>query len=273
MIGRWLSERLGQPFIVENRAGASGNIATESVARAPSDGYTLLLVGPANAINASLHPGARDYFMRYIALVAGITREPLVMLVHPSVPAYTAADFMEHARSRPGQIRMASTGSASSPHLAGLMFTRRSGVDLNIVHYPGGGPALKEMISGRAQVMFEPMSAAIGPVRSGQLRALAVTTADRSDALPDVPTMAEWLPGYQASAVTGIGVPMNTPTAIIDLLNREVNAAFADPNMKSLLRGTGGTVLPGSPEDFKRIVTNEIENWGEAASASGAGKD
>jgi tripartite-type tricarboxylate transporter receptor subunit TctC len=273
MIGRWLSERLGQPFVVENRAGSSGNIATELVARAPADGYTLLLVGPANAINASLPPGSGFDFMRDIALVAGITREPLVMLVHPSVPAQSVPDFMGYAKSNPGRIRMASTGNSSSPHLSGVMFTTMSGVDLAVVHYPGGGPALKAMIGGQAEVMFEPMSAAIEPVRSGRLRALAVTTADRSEALPDVPTLAESLPGYRASAVTGIGVPKNTPTRIIDRLNREINAAFADPKMKALLAGTGGAVLPGTRADFERIMADEIGNWAKAVKVSGVKPD
>ena len=273
IIGRWLSERLGQPFIIENRPGASGNTATDLAARAPADGYTLLLVGPANAINASRNPAARSDFMRDIALVAGITREPLVMVVHPSVPAHTVADFISYAKSIPGQLRMASTGNASSPHLTGMMFIARSGVDLAVVHYPGGGPALKEMIGGQAQVMFEPMSAAIEPVRSGQLRALAVTTADRSKALPDVPAMAESLPGYQASAVTGIGVPRNAPTPIIDKLNREINAAFTDPAMKALLTGTGGTMLPGTPGDFEKIMADEIGNWAKAVGVSGGKRD
>ena len=269
MIGEWLSGRFGQPIVVENRPGASGNIATEAVARAPADGYTLLLIGPANAINAATNASPRpnpDFdFMRDIALVAGITREPLVMLVHPTVPASTVPEFIAHAKANPGRLRMASTGNRSSPHLSGLLFTMMTGVDMAVVHYAGGGPALKEMIGGQAQMMFEPMSAAIEPVRSGKLRPLAVTTAMRSEALPGVATMAESLPGYEASAVTGIGVPRNTPAAIIDKLNREINAALIDPQMKARLAGTGGTLLQGSPADFEKIIASEIGNWARVA--------
>lgn len=271
LIAQWLSARLGQPVTVENKPGSSGNIATEQVARAPADGYTLLLVGPANAINGSLYDNLNFNFLRDIAPVAAITREPLVMLVHPSVPAKTVAEFIALAKAAPGKIKMAGTGKGSSPHVSGLLFAMMAGVDLAIVQYGGGGPALKEMIEGNAQVMFEPMSASIGPVRSGKLRALAVTTAIRSQALPEIPSLSETIFGYEASAVTGIGVPANAPADVIERLNREINAAFADAAMKVKLADTGGTPLPGSPADFGHLMVAETEKWAKVIKSS-AGK-
>ena len=270
LIAQWLSVRLSQPAVVENKPGASGNIATEAVVRAPGDGATLLLVGPANAINGSLSGNLSFNFLRDIAPVAAITREPLVMLVHPSVPAKTVAEFIALAKASPGTIKMASTGKGSSPHVSGLLFAMMTGVDLTIVQYGGGGPALKGMIAGNAQMMFEPMSAAIGPIRAGKLRALAVTTAARSQALPEVPALAESVPGYEASAVTGIGVPANTPADIIERLNKEINAAFADPAMQARLADTGGSVLPGSPAEFGRLMVEETAKWAKVIKASGA---
>jgi tripartite-type tricarboxylate transporter receptor subunit TctC len=268
LIAQWLSVRLGQPVIVENRPGASGNIATEAVIRAPGDGYTLLLAGPANAINPSLYENLDFNFLRDIAPVAAVTREPLVMLVHPSVPAKTVPEFIAYAKANPAGIKMASTGQGSSPHVSGLLFKMMTGLDLAIVQYAGGGPALKEMIEGHAQIMFEPMSASIEPIRSGRLRALAVTTASRSDALPDVPSLGDFVPGYEASAVTGIGAPANTPTEIIDRLNREINAAFTDPSMKARLLDTGGVALPGSASDFGRLMAEETAKWAKVIKAS-----
>ena len=270
LMAQWLSARLGQPVMVENRPGASGNIATEAVVHAPADGYTLLLVGPANAINPSLHENPDFKFLRDIAPVAAITREPLVMLVHPSVPAKTVPEFIAYAKANLAGIKMASTGNGSSPHVSGLLFNMLTGLDLAIVQYAGGGPALKGMIEGQAQIMFEPMSASIEPVRAGKLRALAVTTASRSDALPDVPSLSDFIPGYEASAVTGIGAPSSTPVEIIDRLNREINAAFTDPTMKARLLDTGGAVLPGSPADFGRLMAGETEKWARVIKASGA---
>jgi tripartite-type tricarboxylate transporter receptor subunit TctC len=269
LMAQWLSERLGQPVIVENRPGASGNIATEAVIRAPANGYTLLLVGPANAINPSLHENPGFQFLRDIAPVAAITREPLVMLVHPSVPAKTVPEFIAHAKANLSGIKMASTGNGSSPHMSGLLFRVMTGLNLDVVHYAGGGPALKEMIEGHAQIMFEPMSAAIEPVRGGKLRAIAVTTTTRSEALPEVPALADFVPGYEASAVTGIGAPSNTPVEIIERFNREINAAFTDPAMKARLLETGGAALPGSPADFGRLMTSETEKWARVIKASG----
>jgi tripartite-type tricarboxylate transporter receptor subunit TctC len=259
LIAEWLSTRLGQPVTVENKPGASGNIGTEEVTRAPPDGYTLLLVGPANAINGSLYDNLNFNFLRDIAPVAAITREPLVMVVHPSVPAKTVAEFIAQAKAEPGKLKMASTGRGSSPHVSGLLFAMMAGVDLPIVQYGGGGPALKEMIEGNAQMMFEPMSASIAPIRGGKLRALAVTTASRSAALPEVPSLGEAVPGYEASAVTGIGVPAGTPADVVERLNKEVNAAFADPAMKAKFADTGGVGLPGSAADFGRLMAAETE--------------
>jgi len=273
LMAQWLTQRLGQPFVVENRPGASGNIATDAVVRAPADGHTLLLVGPANAISASLYPGLAFNFLRDIAPVAGITREPLVMVVHPSVPATTVAEFVAYAKADPGRIKLASTGNGSSPHVSGELFKMLTGVELAVVHYAGGGPALKAMIEGQAQVMFEPMSAAIAPIRSGQLRALAVTTAGRSPALPDVPPMADAVPGYEASAVTGIGAPSNTPAEIIATLNAAINAAFADPAMSARLADTGGAPLAGSPAEFGKLLAEETEKWAKVVKFSGAKPD
>jgi len=269
LMARGLSARLGQPVIVENRPGASGNIATEAVVRAPADGYTLLLVGPANAINPTIYANLGHHFLRDIAPVAAITREPLVMLVHPSVPARTVPEFIAYAKANPGSVKMASTGNGSSPHVSGLLFNAMTGLDLAVVHFAGGGPALKGVTEGRAQVMFEPMSAAIGPVRSGTLRALAVTTATRSALLPDVPSVGESVPGYESSAVTGVGAPAKTPAEIIDRLNTEINAAFADLQVKANLIEAGGALLPGSPADFGKLIANETEKWAKVIRAAG----
>ena len=270
LMGEWLSQRLGQPFVVENRPGASGNIATEAVVRAPADGYTLLLVGPANAISASLYDNLGFNFLRDIAPVAGITREPLVMVVHPSVPATTVAEFIAHAKAEPGKRKMASTGNGSSPHVSGELFKIMTRLGLPVVHYAGGGPALKAMIDGQAQMMFEPMSAAIEPIRTGKLRPIAVTTATRSPALPDVPSLGDVVPGYEASAVTGIGVPSGTPADTVETLNKAVNAAFADPTMKARLADTGGMMLAGSPAQFGQLLAHETAKWGAVVKASGA---
>ena len=267
LIAQWLSERLGQPFAVENKAGESGNVATEMVVRAPADGYTILLVGPANAISGSLYPNLAFNFLRDIAPVAAITREPLVMVVHPSVPAKTVPESRLR-ETNSAQVKMASTGNGSSPHVTGELFKQMTSLKFEVVHYGGGGPALKAMIDGQAQVMFEPMSASIGPVRSGKLRALAVTTATRSQALPEIPPLAESVPGFEASAVTGIGVPKGTPPEIIATLNKAVNAAFADPAMKAKLADTGGTPLTGSSTDFAKHLAAETEKWGKVIKAA-----
>ena len=270
IIAQWLSEKLGQPFNVENRGGRSGNIATEMAVRAPADGHTILLCGPANAISGSLYPDLPFNFLRDMTPVAGITREPLVMVVHPSVPARTVPEFLAYARANAGNIKMASTGNGSSPHVTGELFKQMTGLALEVVHYGGGGPALKAMIEGQAQMMFEPMSASIEPVRSGKLRALAVTTTGRSAALPEVATVADAVPGYEASAVTGIAVPNGT---LVETLNKAVNAAHADAGMKAKLADTGGAPLPGSSADFARLMAAETEKWGKVVKAAGIKAD
>lgn len=267
----WLSQKLGQPVEVENRGGSSGNIATEAVVKAAPDGYTLLLVGPANAISGS-NPGLPFNFLRDIAQVGGITREALVLVVHPSVAARSAGELVALARSKPGQLRMASTGDGSSPHLTGELFKAMTGIELPVIHYQGGGPALKAMIAGEAEVMLEPMSAAIEPVKSGSLRALAVTTTGRSAALPDLAPLADTVPGYEASAVTGLGAPRGTPGAVIAILNAALNAAHTDPAMRRKLAETGGEPLPGTPAEFATLMAAETERWAKAVKATAAAR-
>ena len=263
LMADWLASRLGQPVEVTNQAGSSGNSATASVVRAAPDGYTLLLCGPANAISASL-PDKLDFvFLRDIAPVAGITREPLVLLVHPAVPAKSVAELIAYAKADPAKVRMASTGAWSSPHVSGELFKMLTGIAVETVHYAGGGPALRELAAGNAQMMFEPMSAAIGPVRAGKLRLLGVTTTRRSPALPDIPPVADTVPGYEASAATGIGAPRGTPTEIVERLNREINAAFTDAGMRARLADTGGDALPGTPAEFAKVLADETEKWGK----------
>jgi tripartite-type tricarboxylate transporter receptor subunit TctC len=269
IIAQWLAEKLGQPFNVENKGGQSGNIATAEVVRAPADGYTILLVGPANAISGSLYPNLSFNFLRDIVPVAGVTREPLVMVVHPSVPAKTVPEFLAHAKANAGAIRMASTGNGSSPHVTGELFKQMARLSLDVVHYGGGGPALQAMIAGQAQMMFEPMSASIEPVRTGKLRALAVTTSERSAALPGIASLAESVPGFEASAVTGIGVPKGTPTDVVETLNKAVQAAFADAAMQARLADTGGAPLPGTAADFAGLMAAETEKWGKVVKAAG----
>lgn len=270
MLAEWLTKRLGQPVNVDNRPGGSSNPATEEVVKAAPDGYTLLLVGPANTINPSIYDNLPFNFLADIVPVASVIREPLVMVVHPSVQAKTVAEFIALAKANPGKLKMASTGKGSSPHVTGLLFTSMAKVDVDIVQYQGGGPALKEMIEGKAQMMFEPMSASIEPVRSGKLRALAVTTTARSSALPDVPPLTEAVPGYEASALTGIGVPAKTPAAVIERLNKEINAAFADPGMKAKFADTGAIMLPGTPAEFGKMLAAETEKWAKVIKSSGA---
>jgi len=263
LMAEWLGQRLGRPVEVENMPGEAGNRATAAVVRAPPDGHTLLLVGPANAISATL-PDKLDFvFLRDIAPVAGITREPLVLLLHPDVPATSVGALIAYAKRNPGRLRMASTGAWSAPHVSGELFKMMTGIAVETVHYAGGGPALKELAAGHAQMMFEPMSAAIGPVRAGTLRPIAVTTATRSPALPDIPTVADTVAGYEASAATGIGAPRGTPTEIIERLNREINAAFGDAGMKARLADTGGNALPGTPAAFAQVLADETAKWGK----------
>jgi tripartite-type tricarboxylate transporter receptor subunit TctC len=273
MIGQWLSERLGQPFLVENRPGAGTNIATEAVVKSAPDGYTLLMVSPPNTINATLYEKLNFNFLRDIAAVAAIARVPNVMEVNPSVPAKTVAEFIAYAKSNPGKVSFASAGVGSSQHLSGEMFKMMAGVDMVHVPYRGGAPALTDLIGGQVQLMFDNVSSSIEHIRAGKLRPLAVSTATRSDALPDIPTVGDVLPGFEASAVNGVGVPRETPSDIIALLNRHINAALADPAIKARLANLGSTVLPGSPADYGMLLANETEKWAKVVKFSGAKPD
>ena len=261
LIGQWLSERLGQPFVIENRPGAGTNIGTETVVKAPPDGYTLLLAGTPNAINATLYEKLNFNFIRDIASVAGISRAPLVMAVHPSVPAKTVPEFIAYAKANPGKISMASAGIGAPSHVSGELFKMMAGVNLVHVPYRGAGPALVDLLAGQVQVGFPSMPSSIEYVRAGKLRALAVTSATRSDVLPEIPTVGEFLPGYEASASYGIGAPKGTPVEIIDMLNKEINAALGDPKMKARLADLGGTPLLGSAADFGKLIAEETEKW------------
>jgi len=268
LMGQSLSERLGQPFVIENRPGGGTNIATEAVVRAPADGYTLLMVSPAQAINATLYNKLNFNFIRDIAPVAGIMVVPTVMLVHPSVPAKAVPEFIAYAKANPGKLSMASGGIGSGTHLAGELFKMMAGVDM--VHVPnrGGGPALTDLLGGQVQVMFPSTVSSIGYIRAGRLRALAVTTTTRLDLLPDIPTLGEFLPGYEASAWFGVGAPKATPAEIVDKLNKAINAALADPKLMARLADLSGTVLAGSPADFGKLIADETEKWGKVIRAA-----
>ena len=261
LMAQWLSERMGQQFVIENRPGAGSNIATEAVVRADPDGYTLLMVSAANMSNAALYDKLNYNFIRDIAPVAGVMRVPLVMEVNPSVPAKTVPEFIAYAKANPGKINFASGGIGTSIHLSGELFKMMTGIDMQHVPYRGNGPALTDLLGGQVQVMFDTMPAAIGYVRAGKLRALAVTTAMRSEALPDIPTVGEYVPGYEASSLYGVAAPSNTPAEIVDKLNREINAALADPAMKARLADLGGIVLAGSPADFGKLIAVETDKW------------
>ena len=269
IVGQWLSERLGQQFIIENKPGAGNNIGTESVVNAPPDGYTLLLVNPANAINTTLYSKLSFNFLRDIAPVAGIMRVPNVMEVNPLVPAKTVAEFIAYAKANPGKINWATSGNGTSVHLSGELFKIMAGVQLTHVPYRGSAPALTDMISGTVDVMFDNMPPSLPHIRAGKLRALAVTTNVRSDALPDVPTVAETVPGYEASAFYGMGVPKGTPPEIIDKLNKEINAGLADPKIKARLAELGGMLIPGSPADFGKLVADETDKWAKVIKSGG----
>jgi tripartite-type tricarboxylate transporter receptor subunit TctC len=268
LIGQSLSERLGQSFIIENRPGGGGNIATEAVLRAPADGHTFLLVSGTNAINATLYKSSFD-FVHDVAPVGGISGAPNVMVVHPSTEAQTVAEFIAYAKTNPGKINMASAGNGSQPHAAGELFKMMAGVDMVHVPYRGGGPALTDLIGGQVQVMFPTTASSIEYIRSGKLRALGVTTSTRLEVLPDVPTISDTVPGYEASSWFGVAAPRNTPAEIIGKLNREINAALADPKMKARLADLGNTVLPGSPADFGKLIAEETEKWAKVVKFSG----
>jgi tripartite-type tricarboxylate transporter receptor subunit TctC len=263
LIGHWLSERLGQPFIIENRPGAGTNIGTEAVVRAPADGYTLLLASPPAAINATLYDKLSFVFLRDMAPVAAVIRAPFVMEVTPSVPAKTVPEFIAYAKANLGKISMASAGIGSGPHLAGELFKMMAGVNIIHVPYRGQGPALTDLLTGHVQLYFAGIPSSIQYLRSGKLLALAVTTATRSDVLPDIPTLSEFLPGYEASFWGGFCAPKGTPAEIVDRLDKEVNAALADPMIKARIADLGATSLPGSPADFGKLIAEETEKWGE----------
>jgi tripartite-type tricarboxylate transporter receptor subunit TctC len=263
LVGQWLSERLGQQFIIENRPGAGGNLATEVVVDAPADGHTLLLINLSNAVNATLYQKLKYDFIRDIAPVASVSHENYGMEVHPSFPAKTVPEFIAYAKANPGKLNMASPGSGTGPHMAGELFKIMAGVDMVHVPYRGSPPALTDLLAGQVQMMFSPLSSSIEYVKGGKLRALAVTTAVRSEVLPDVPTVGEFVPGYQASGWFGIGAPSKTPVGIVDTLNHEINAGLADPKLKARFADIGAAVFVGSPSDFARHIAAETEKWGK----------
>jgi tripartite-type tricarboxylate transporter receptor subunit TctC len=273
LMGQWLSERLGKPFIIENRQGAGTNIAAEAVANANPDGYTLLLVNPAHALNATLYDKLNFNFIRDIAPVAGLLRAPNVMEVHPSVPAKTVPEFIAYARANPGKINYASAGTGTLLHVAGELFKMMAGIDMVHVPYRGTAPALTDLLGGQVQMMCDNISTSIEHIRAGKLRALAVTTATRSELLPDLPTVGDFLPGFEQSAFFGVGAPRNTPDVIVDKLNKEINAGLADPKIKARLAELAGPVLPGSPADFGRLLAEETEKWGKVIKFAGIKPD
>ena len=268
LMGQWLSERLGQPFVVENRPGAATNIATEAVVRAPADGYALLLFGSSSAINATFYEKLPFDLIRDIAPVAGINRVPYVMVVSASVPAKSVPEFITYAKANPGKINMASSGNGSVQHVSGELFKMMTGVSMVHVPYRGAAPALTDLISGQVQVMFDAVSSSIDYIRSGKLRALAITTAARSEALPDLPTVSDFVPGYETSSWSGIGAPKNTPTEIIDKLSQEINAALADPKIKARLADLGSVPMPMSPANFGKLIAESVEKWGNVLRAA-----
>jgi tripartite-type tricarboxylate transporter receptor subunit TctC len=261
LMGQWLSERLGQSFVVENRPGGGGNLGTEYVVRAAADGYTLLLSSSANVVNTSLYDKLDFDFVRDIAPVASISYEPNIMVVNPSVPAKTVPEFIAYAKANPGTINFASAGIGSSQHMSGEMFKMMAGIDMTHVPFRGTAPALTSLLGGQVQVMFASMPAALPYIRADKLRALGVTIAKRSDVLPDVPSVSEFLPGFDAAVYYGIGAPKNTPPEIVDRLNKEINAGLADPQFKARLVELGSMVLPGSPADFGKFIANETDKW------------
>jgi tripartite-type tricarboxylate transporter receptor subunit TctC len=273
LIGQGLSERLGQPFVIENRPGAAGNIGTEAVVRASPDGYTLLLVGSTNTINATFYTKLNFDFIRDIAPVAGISREASVIVVHPSFPAETVSEFIAYAKANPGKINMASAGNGAASHLSGELFKTMAGVNIVHVPYRGATPALTDLLGGQVQVFFAPLAASIEYIRAGQLRALAVTTATRSEALPDIPTLDDFVPGYEASSVYGLGAPRNTPADIVQKLNKEVNAALADPKTKARFADFGGVPTAMTPADFGNLIAAETEKWAKVIKFAGMKPD
>jgi tripartite-type tricarboxylate transporter receptor subunit TctC len=267
VMGQWLSERLGQQFVIDNRPGGGTNIGTEAVVRSPADGYTLLMVGSSNATNATLYDKLNFNFIRDIAPVAGVIRGSLVMVVNPSVPAKSVPEFIAYAKANPGKLTMASAGTGATSHISGELFKMMAGVDMVHLPYRGQGPALTDLLGGQVQVYFAATVGSIEYIRTGKLRALAVTAATRSDALPDIPRMGEFVPGYEASIWFGVGAPKATPAEVIGKLNKEINAALADPKMKARLAELGGTAFVGSPADFGKHIAEETEKWGKVIQA------
>jgi tripartite-type tricarboxylate transporter receptor subunit TctC len=273
LMGQWLSERLGQQFVIENRTGAATNIGTEAVVRAPADGYTLLLAHTANAINATLYEKLSFNFIRDITPVAGIIRVPSVMVVNPSLPAKTVPEFIAYAKANPGKINMGSGGAGGPDHMSGELFKTMTGINMIHVPYRGLSPALTDLLAGQVQVIFSSLPAAIEYIRADKLRALAVTTATRFEGTPDIPTVGDVVPGYEASQWYGVGVPKNTPVEIVEKLNKEINAGLANPKLKAQLADLGGTVLPGSAADFGKLIAEETEKWAKVVKFSGAKPD
>jgi len=273
LMGQWLSERLGQPFIIENRPGGGANIATEAVVRAAPDGYTLLTVGPAHAVNATLCDKLNFNFLRDIKPVASMTRNPSVLEVHPSVPVNSVLEFIAFAKANPGKVNMASAGNGTVQHVGGELFKLMTGVDMVHVPYRGAGPALADLLGGQVQVMFDTAISSIVYIRVGKLRARAVTTATRSEILPDLPPIGDFVPGYEASSVNGMGAPRDTPAEIIDRLNKEINAGLADPKLRARLVDLGSTVLIGSSADYARLLADETQKWAKVVKAAGAKPD
>jgi tripartite-type tricarboxylate transporter receptor subunit TctC len=268
LIGQWLSERLNQPFIIENRPGAGSNMGARAVVRAPADGYTLLLVTTTNAINATLYNNLDFNLVRDITPVGGLIVVPNVMLVNPEVPAKTVPEFIAYAKANPGKMNMASPGNGTMPHVSGELFSMMAGVNMVHVQYRGAPQALTDLLGGQVQVYFASTTVSIEHIRDGKLRALAVTTARRSEALPDLPTVADFLPGYESSLWFGIGVPKNTPGEIIDKLNMEINAGLSDPKVKALVADMGGAVLAGSPAEFGKLIADDTEKWAKVIRAA-----
>jgi len=273
LIGQWLSSRLGQSFVIENRPGAAGNVAAEAVVRAPADGYTLLMVNNSNAINASLYDRLNYNLARDLAPVASVYRVPVVMAINPSVPAKSVPEFIAFVKANPGRVNMASSGVGTTPHVTGELFKMMTGVNMVHVPYRGAAPAVTDLIAGQVQVMFDTMSASIEYIRSGKLRALAVASSSRIEALPDVPPMADYVPGFESSSWQGIGVPRATPPEIIEKLNNEVNLGLVDSTVKARLAEFGGVPLPLKPVDFGKLIADETEKWAKVIKFSGAKPD
>jgi len=269
LMGQWLLERLGQPFVIENRPGAASNIGTEAVVKSPPDGYTLLLATSTNAINATLYDKLSFNFIRDIAPVATISRNAFVMVAHPSMPAKTVPEFIAYAKANPGKINIASAGTGSAGHVFGELFKMMTGINTVHVPYRGAAPALADLVAGQVQAYFAPTAASIEYIRAGKLRALAVTTATRSEALPDIPAVNEFVPGYEASGWSGFGSPKGTPTEVIDKLNKEINAGLADPKIKAQLADLGSPALAGLPADFSRLIAADTEKWAKVIKFAG----